>query len=209
MTFPPVWLDDLTKTEMRIVLLEYGYLIHRFTQFIALVIGHAENAEVRRLLISNLIDEIGDDRDNLAHVYLFEICATSCGLQMDSNAVSQSTQDIENWFFSVFNSADTARSLAVLGPGTEEIAQSFLVPMERGLVRVFGSVDLRYFDVHRPQYESMHIGDIRQAIHIVRNSHPKSEWLGFDEKIETNTKEAMAMHTKFWDNIYQLVLKPH
>ena len=209
MTFPPIWLEGLDKTEMRIVLQEYGYLIHRFTQFIALVIGHTENADIRRLLLPNLIDEIGDDQDNPAHVNLFEICAASCGLQIAMNEVSQSTQEIENWFFSVFNSADTARSLAVLGPGTEEIAQSFLVPMERGLIRAFDSVDLRYFKVHRPQFESMHIGDIRQAIHILRSSLPESERFNFDAKIETDTQEALAMHARFWDNLYRLVLKHH
>jgi hypothetical protein len=128
---------------------------------------------------------------------------------MASNEVTQSTQEIESWFFSVFNSADTARSLAVLGPGTEEIAQSFLVPMERGLVRAFHSVDLRYFEVHRPQYESMHIGDIRQAIHILRNSLTESERFNFDAKIEADTHEALAMHIRFWDNLYQLVCNLH
>jgi Iron-containing redox enzyme len=205
----PDWLEDLGKSELKIVLREYGNLVHRFPQFIGLVIGHAENATVRRLLLPNLIDEIGDDRDNPAHIYLFEICAASCGLQTASNGVSQSTQEIENWFFSVFNSADTARSLAVLGPGTEEIAQSFLVPMERCLVRAFDSVDLRYFEVHRPQFESMHIGDIRQAIHILRNSLPESERFDFDAKIEADTHEALAMHARFWDNLYRLVFNPH
>lgn len=209
MAFPPVWLEGLAQAEMRTILREYGYLIHRFTQFIALVIGHAENAEVRRLLLPNLIDEIGDDRDNLAHVNLFEICAASCGLQTASNEILPSTQEIEDWFFSVFNSADTARSLAVLGPGTEEIAQSFLVPMELGLIRAFDSVDLRYFEVHRPQFETMHIGDIRQAIHILRNSLPELERFGFDAKIEADTHDALAMHARFWDNLYRLVLKHH
>lgn len=204
----PAWLEGLGKAELRIVLREYGYLVHRFPQFIALVIGHAEDAEVRRLLLPNLVDEIGDDRDNPSHVSLFERCVVSCGFQMDLNETSQATREIESRFFSIFDSADSARSLAMLGPGTEEIAQGFLVPMERGLVNAFGSVDLRYFEVHRLQYESRHIDDIRQAIHILRDTVSESEKPGFDVKIESDAKEAMEMHARFWENVYRLVSKP-
>lgn len=208
MAISPAWLEGLDKIELKIVLREYGYLVHRFPQFIALVIGHAENAEVRRLLLPNLIDEIGDDRDNPSHVSLFERCMGSCGFQMDLNETSQATREIEDRFFSIFDSADTARSLAVLGPGTEEIAQDFLVPMEGGLVKAFGSVDLRYFEVHRPQYESRHIGDIRQAIRILGDSVAESEKPGLDAQIERDAKEALQMHTRFWENVHQLVINP-
>lgn len=201
MTFPPVWLEDLAQAEMRIVLREYGYFIHRFTQFIALLIGHAESAEIRRLLLPNLIDEIGDERDNLAHVTLFENCAASCGLNTDSTEISESTREIENWFFCVFDTADTPKALAVLGPGTEEIAQNFLVPLERGLLRAFGSVDLRYFEVHRPEYEAIHISDIRHAIHTLGHSLPESQQQIFDDKIKSVTLEAQAMHMRFWKNL--------
>ena len=206
MQISPSWLAQCGIVGLETILLEYGYFVHRFTQFIGLVIGHAEDADVRRLLLPNLIDEIGNEGGDTAHVTLYSRCASSCNVALEMDSISPMTKEIEDWFFTVFNSSDTVRSLAVLGPGTDEIAQSFLVPLELSLMKAFPSVDLGYFEVHRPEMEANHINDIRQAIRVLRDKFPAENVSAFDERINKHAQEAVAMHARFWDNMQKLAL---
>lgn len=198
------WLTHCDRAALRRVMCEYGHFIHRFAQYIALVIGHSENERVRRLLIGNLADEIGTGTTP-AHFALYQACAASCGTDLSGSHVSSRTREIEAWFFDIYNAEDTARSLAALGPGTEEIAQGFLDPLEHALRNCFPTADLRYFDAHRPEMESAHISNIREALTAIRESIPVEDVSDHDQTIEYHILAAHQAHSDFWSNLDQSI----
>jgi len=199
------WIADCKKQEFETIIREYGYFIHRFTQFIALLIGHTGDEKVRSLLLPNLVDEVGNDTDDPSHVFLYQRFAKDCGVTLQWEGISSTSKAVEEWFYQTFNSEDTLRALCALGPGTEEISHWFLGPMEEATIKHFPTANLAYFDVHRAAVEENHINDIRSGISVLKNRD--SDQSIFEEKVQRFSHEAIQQHLLFWENLHQGFLK--
>jgi pyrroloquinoline quinone (PQQ) biosynthesis protein C len=191
------WLDRCDRIALQCILRDYGFLIHRFAQYIALVVGHCDELRARQLLLDNLLAEVGSASEP-AHYELYRELAKSCGVDLSWSDVDSDVKQIEAWFYSVYDGEDTIRALAVLGPGTEEIAQSFLEPLESAVATQFPDADKRYFEAHRPDREQAHIADIRRALAGLITDLPPWAREDTERAVESYSSEALDKYATFW-----------
>jgi pyrroloquinoline quinone (PQQ) biosynthesis protein C len=195
------WLNRASAYKLSFALQEYRYLVHRFSQWLALVVARASDARIRGLLLPNLFEEIGVPPE-VSHLSLLDSCITSCGIRVDPvRRATGATREIEQWFVGACANENLLAGLAVLGPGTEMVSQSFLSPLEAALRRVYGErrVDFAYFDHHRPEVESGHAQAVDEAIRILCEASgdrgaceaERDFWAG----------KAIERHRQFWEAV--------
>lgn len=202
------WIQEAPQTAVAHALLEYRYFVHRFTQWLALAIGHAEDQRIRQLVLPNLIDEQGGMDNRPSHLDLLDRCLDSCGVKRRLNhRPLASTVRAEAWFFGVCSGVDTHAALCVLGPGTESISQTFLGPLETAIRRAWPEkpIDITYFDVHRPEIEAAHANGLLDAIKLVESGAPDN----IARKLITTRAEwtdaAIRQHASFWNGLRRQV----
>jgi pyrroloquinoline quinone (PQQ) biosynthesis protein C len=196
-----LWLQTADSQTLEHCLLEYRFLVRRFTQWLAAIIARSDDQRIGQLLLDNLVDELGGLEGPPSHLQLLDALLTSCGvLNVERHRPSAETVAIEAWFLRAVREEPVLHALCVLGPGTEAISSQFLEPLERGVVRAFPDrkLDVRYFDVHRTQVEARHAEDINKAIELACG--------GLDEvggpqadKLKTEwAQAARQQHEHFW-----------
>lgn len=193
------WLATAERSKILSCLVEYRYLVGRFPQWLALAIGNSEDEDVRQLLLPNLIKEIGSP-GSPSHLSLLDDCIRSCGIAYDREyAPRRSTRAIEGWFFGTFAGSDAFRALCVLGPGTEAISSSFLVPLSEGLTQAFTGIplDMRYFEVHTADNEDEDARMIEEALSFLQERSP----IDLAVERESVVRAAIAKHQQFWDSL--------
>jgi pyrroloquinoline quinone (PQQ) biosynthesis protein C len=196
------WLSSASEDILALALRNYRRLVHRFPQWLALTIGRSADVRVRDLLMPNLVEECGGAEPWVSHLDLLDSCLQSCGIAGDQD-ILPSTCEIERWFVDVLRKEDTTRALAVLGPGTEAVAEQFLGPLERGVRGTFLALspDLRYFDVHRPERERAHIASIDEAIRYLIDTSSAIARAEQHEDVNTWAKRTVDMHSRFWASL--------
>lgn len=198
------WLSGTHRAELAVVMLNYRYFVHRFPQWLALVIGNSLDERVRQLLIPNLIEEAGTYRDVPSHLSLLNSLMVSCGWDATSLTPIPATVECEQWFFNTMRESSTECALAALGPGTEDISQDFLQPLETAIRTHYGdSADYAYFDAHRPEVEGLHGDDIRNALALIEED-VKDKAL-FHKEVSASTIAAINKHQAFWDGLRRSV----
>lgn len=191
------WLSHCDRIAVQHILCDYGFLVHRFVRYIALVIGHCDVPRVQQLLLDNLVDEVGSETEP-SHYELYRNLAESCNVDLEECLTDPDIEQIEAWFYSIYDDENSVRALAVLGPGTEEISRFFLEPLESAVIRYFPDADMRYFEVHRPEQEQAHIQDIRRALDILLAGLPESRQVDTNRLIKEYAAKAVAKHAAFW-----------
>lgn len=200
------WLENETREDLRLVLGEYRFLVSRFVQWIGLTFAKSSDETVRQLLLHNIVEECSEIGGPPSHLGRLDLCLASCGvLAPQSHTPLASTRRIENWFFDLFSNQDCHACLSALGPGTESISQQFLVPLEAGIRKAFAgeAVDYGYFDVHRPEVESVHAEDLDKAIALVENAASPSERERLLRSRQFWSAETIAQHAAFWAELRQ------
>jgi pyrroloquinoline quinone (PQQ) biosynthesis protein C len=199
------WLKTASSQALTFSLLEYRFLVRRFPQWLALSIGRSEHERVRRLLLSNLVEELGGCGNAPSHLMLLDRTIESCGIPSPIEySPTEETRKIEAWFFSVFSEQSIYNALCVLGPGTEAISSKFLDPFEEGLKRAFStrSLDLEYFAVHRTEMEAQHTEHIEQAIRFLEEiASKKEERLSLVSERSRWSSAGIKAHNSFWKHL--------
>ena len=194
------WVINCEKRQIVITLFEYAYLIKRFPQWFALLIGRIENQDIRQLLLPNLVDESGSFKGDPSHKDYVNSLIKSINYDITEYTTSIKTIELEDWFFNLFYKGDLYKCLCVLGPATESVSYQFLNPLEEAIKKCFSdkNVDYTYFEVHRPEIEIKHAKDLNAAIKIYEN-------LCFDSDINGiksgYIEEGISKHQEFWDNL--------
>lgn len=195
------WLTKLSSNELKITLLEYRYLVHRFTPWLGLLIAKSKNEKVRQLLLPNLIEESGSIEGELSHLSILDNLLKSCHIQDPS--VYQATKETiltETWFYSLFNSGNTYKGLCVIGPATEAISHQFLLPMYEAVKANWPYADMTYFDIHLSEIEDEHAKQIESAIQEME--------VASKSIIKTRNRyvmEGIEKHSSFWNNLQSAV----
>lgn len=192
------WLANLNKDELKMVLLEYRYLVHRFTPWIGLLISKTNIDKVRQLLMPNFVEESGCSREsNVPHLTLLDNLLKSVGIEYPENYTpTENTFKTEKWFYNLFDSGNTYKGLCVIGPATEAISHQFLMPLKDGICTNFATADMTYFDVHLSELEDEHAKSIDDAIDYFETLD-KSAITFKTEFIQ----EGIKTHSKFWKSI--------
>ena len=204
-TIDAAWLPRCGRPAVPTILQEYRYLVHRFPQWLALVIGRSEHQRVWQWLLPNLVEECGSLDGEPSHLALLDRTLASCGVTgMEQYHATDETRAAENWFYGVFAERDTYESLCVLGPGTEAISQTFLQPLEECLRRELGgdNLDLEYFAAHRTEVEAQHAEHIEAAIQYLEEQAETEVREKMHAARATWTQAGIDAHAKFWADLH-------
>ncbi len=204
------WLTTATAKKLAFSLLEYRYLVKRFSQWLALCIGKSEYEPVRRLLLPNLIEELGGSENAPSHLTLLDKTIGSCGIVgIAEYNPTEETRRIEAWFFSVFSEQPVYNGLCVLGPGTEEISSKFLDPLETGIKNAFSNItlNLEYFSVHQTEMEKKHSESIEQAILILDKISMEENGISLINEKYQWSRDAIEAHNSFWNHLKTATIK--
>jgi len=193
------WLAKCSKPSLGNILLEYRYLVHRFTPWLGLLISKTKYEKVRHLLLPNFIEESGDLNDNISHLQMLDNFILSSGIKNpDLYIPLKSTVVIEKWFYDLFDSGKTYEGLCVIGPSTEEISEQFLKPLLHSVRLLFSEkeIDYTYFDAHLSEMEVEHARCIEEAIRYMENidkqlKSGKTHWVN----------EGLKKHIEFWNSM--------
>ncbi len=199
------WLRDIPRRAVETVLLEYRYLVHRFPQWLALVIGRSEHERIWQWLLPNLVEECGSLDGEPSHLALLDRTMASFGVAgVEQYHPTDETRAAENWFYDVFAEQNTYESLCVLGPGTEAISQTFLQPLEECLRRKLGgdNLDLAYFAAHRTEVEAQHAEHIDAAIQYLEEQAETKDREKMHAARATWTQAGIDAHAKFWADLH-------
>lgn len=202
------WLADLAPECMGTVMLEYRFLVRRFPQWLLLTAGRCEDEYVRQLLLPNIVEECGLVGEVPSHLELLDRCCYSLGLSGPSfYRPSIETRDLEAWFYEIFLRRDVYRCLCVLGPGTEAISEYFLLPLERGIKRLYPeeSIDLRYFAAHKAEVEGEHAEDIERALAYLEGKASQNELASLGRIRERWARAGLMAHSRFWANVKSIL----
>ncbi|MCI0557411.1 MAG: iron-containing redox enzyme family protein [Nitrososphaera sp.] len=204
-----VWLKTASLQALTFSLLEYRYLVRRFPQWLALCIGRSENERVRRLLLPNLIEELGGCGNAPSHLTLLDRTIESCGItDAREHAPTEETFKIEGWFFAVFSEQPIYNALCVLGPGTEAISSQFLEPLEEGLMRASPTrlLNLDYFAAHRTEMEEQHSLHIEQTIRFLEEIASEEKQVSLASERRRWISAGLEAHNSFWKHLKRKTL---
>jgi hypothetical protein len=198
------WLQNVSDKALCFAVVEYRYLVHRFSQWLAMLIARSDQEKIRQLLLSNLVDELGGLESGPTHLELLDRLLESMGVTSFVDfRPKEFTHATEEWFTKAIGEFPLYDSLCILGPGTEEISYTFLEPLENAIKKTFFNrrLDLRYFDVHRGTLEDIHVEQILQAIMYLEEAADKEEKIALKNSKIMRVEEATNYHKFFWDSI--------
>jgi len=195
------WLTKLNSEELKLVLLEYRYLVHRFTPWLGLLVAKSKSEKVRQLLLPNLIEESGNIKGELSHLSILDNLLKSCQIQ-DPSVYKATNKTIltEKWFYSLFNSGNTYKGLCVIGPATEAISHQFLLPLYEAVKANCPYADMTYFDIHLSEIEDEHAKQIEFAIQEMQATKKS-----IIKKRNRYIIEGIEKHSSFWNNLHNAI----
>lgn len=157
--------DKLTKSQVAIIVGQYWYPIHYFTEFLPKVIAIVPDLSMRSYVSKILWQELGEGDPAQAHESLYIETMVSAGINVsdvrDMPALPASTRLIEGYYQSTFDSFSAVGFLY----GTEVIDLAMVSSVGAAVRNATGVMELPWVDIHLKQ-EPDHVTSVKRAVSV-------------------------------------------
>jgi pyrroloquinoline quinone (PQQ) biosynthesis protein C len=157
--------DTLTKSQVAVIIGQYWYPIHYFTEFLPNVIAIVQDLSIRTYVSKILWQELGEGDPARAHETLYVETMISAGIDVhdirDRPALPASYRLVEGYRQSTLNPLSAIGFLY----GTEIIDLAMVSSVGAAVRNATGILELPWVDIHLKQ-EPDHISSVRRAVSV-------------------------------------------
>jgi len=203
---------SVPRQELKTLMLQYYFYVKDFARWLEAIYGNAQSPFEQAALVNNIAEEKGRGAPGeKPHAVLLAELLAKMGIDLDERALPLAKTQVAYSYFNDMSKNNAAwQALYAFGPGTEQISDLFLEPMENAIKTEYGfRGDIDYFLVHKEETEKEHAIAFKIAIASHLESLPPSE-RGFRmEEGLSITLAAVEAHATFFSGIQKLLTTLH